>query len=401
MVWIDSGRPGRGSRVMYRRAAIAPRTGALSWETDAIRISEAGNEQWNSYPSIDVSPGAAHIAWAAGKTVRYRRLVRSGETWTLEPTRDTRAAGPGEDWGPGIRARGDDEIHILTPRGRYALSTDGGRTWKDEPVPKPGPLIMKAPGFAVDAAGSAHVTFTGKVRSAPRGWTPGKQHGAYWEMRYVRRKAEGGWEDAQSILAAFPEWTDRGGPDDVLSDFIDIAVDAGGHLHVAWHGSANTRSYGHDEAFYLRRAATGPGTWGPWGTPQALHPIDPAKNEFYSYAPSLSMDERSGVVLAAVFFNVGPKYGGPFDAAVRILRNGVLEGPVIPLTRTASDGAMTGQGRTAWSTWFTVTGPRVVHDGAGRAWLDSLQTVVTDWQGTTHFVIYQRLDVTSWVRPTP
>jgi ABC transporter substrate binding protein len=400
MVWLDAGRRGRGIRVMYRRAAVDPQSGGVTWETEPLRVSDQANEFWNSYPVIEASDNAIHIAWAGSATVQYRRLVRAGDAWVFEPIRDTRVPGPGEDWGPGLGARNDAEIHLLTPSGRYALSTDGGRTWTQDRVPVPRGLAMKGPALAVDAGGNGHVTFTGKVRSPAGGWRAyGEQHGAYWELRYVRRRAAGGWEDAQNVLAEYPEWRDRGTREDVLVDFSDIAVDRNGNLHVGWHGSANTAAYSFDEAFYVRRTATGAGTWGRWGPIQTLHPLDPSRGEYFSYGPSLSVDDESDAVLAVLFFDTIPRAGLRLDSAARVVRDGRLEGPAILLTRSARDAVAAGRAREAWSTWFPCAAPRVYRGADRRAWLDVLQTVVTSpgQADAVHYVVYLRREVTAHV----
>jgi hypothetical protein len=404
MVWLDTGRPGRGTHVMYRRAATDPRTGAVTWETDPLPVSDRASAVWNSYPVIDASATVVHIAWAGPSTVHYRRVVRSGDSWTFEPIRDTRVPGPGEDWGPGLTARSDAEIHLLTPAGHYALSRDGGRTWNQDRVPIPRGVAMKGPALAVDARGNAHVTFTGLVRTPAGGFTAyGKQHGGYWEVRYVRRRAGGGWEDAQNVLAGEPAWRDGGAQADVLVDFIDVAVDRAGHIHVAWHGSANTRAYSYDETFYVRRRASGVDTWDAWGPVQALHPLDPASGDFFSFGPSLTVDDDSGIVLAVLFVDRVPGAGLRFDSTARVLRDGRLEGPAIPLTRTAREAVEAGRPREAWSTWFPCAAPRVFRDADGRAWLDVLQTVVTSpgVRGAAHYIVYQRREITSLVGARP
>jgi hypothetical protein len=106
MVWLDAGRPGKGPWVMYRRAAVDPQSGALTWETQPLRLSEQTKDDWNSYPAIAASASAVHVAWVGAGTARYRRLLFGKSVWTIEPLRDTRAPGPGPDYGPSIAVRG-------------------------------------------------------------------------------------------------------------------------------------------------------------------------------------------------------------------------------------------------------------------------------------------------------
>src|SRR4030095_7032524 len=63
-----------------------------------------------------------------------------------------------------------------------------------------------------------------------------------------------------------------------------------------------------------------PGTGGRWGPIQALHPLDPSRGEYFSYGPSLSVDDESDAVLAVLFFDTVPRAGLRLDSAARVLR---------------------------------------------------------------------------------
>src|SRR6185312_14583063 len=206
------------------------------------------------------------------------------------------------DNGPNIAARSDDEIHVLTVGGVYALSQDGGRTWRRETVPLPPGMQLKNPALAIDKIGNAHVAFTGTVRNAKE-WSSTKPNHGYWELRYVRRTAAGSWEDAQNVLAANRQWSDSDRDWDILTDWPHIAVESGGTIHIAWHGTAGTHIFGRDEAFYIRRPATGANSWGPWSEPRSLHPVNSAKKEYHSFAPSIALSERDEAALTVVFYD--------------------------------------------------------------------------------------------------
>ena len=396
VVWLDAERPGVGPRVMYRRGIQDPSTGGLRWETEPLRVSDGRSEIWNSYPAIEGSDRAVHFAWYGGRTTRYRRLVRTAEGWSFEPIRDTGASGHIHDNGPDIATRGDDEIHIVTPSGAYALSRDGGVRWTLDQVPPLPRGRIKMPALAVDRQGNAHVAFTGQVRSAPS-FSLARPNGGYWELRYVRRRAGGGWVDAQDVLAALPEWRDHGAERDILADFVDIAMDGRGHIHLGWHGTVNTYIFGQDEAFYVRRPARN-GSWGPIDAVQPLHPIDPAASRFVSYTPSLCVDDEADLVLAVVFFATDRHLFSQsqlFDSAVRVVRGGRVEGPPIPLSTLSGLGRASGS-REALSTWFPSAGPRLFRPANGRAWLDVLHTVVTPaHHNSPYYIVYQRREVTS------
>jgi hypothetical protein len=280
--------------------------------------------------------------------------------------------------------------------GRYGISTDGGRGWRLDQVPRP--AGFKNPSLAVDRHGNAHVAFTALVRNAPR-YSSSKPSGGYWQLRYVRRQAGGGWVDAQDVLAESPDWGDQGAQTDILVDWCDIAVDGSGALHIGFHGTANTGIYGNDEAFVVRRPATGPGAWARWERPLSLHPINPEAGHYFSYAPSISVDPTGDAIVGVVFFGVAPDGRYVFDTAARLVRAGRFAGPPIPLSGLARAAFTTGQPQDAPSVWFPVGSPRLHRGSDGRVWLDVLQTVATpSRQRSVHYVVYQRRELTDLFR---
>jgi hypothetical protein len=409
LAWLDTGRPGIGDKVMYRRGVQDPASGAVRWETDPLVVADAA---WDSHLAVAASAHAVHFAWFQDGTNRYRRLVDRDGSWVFDPPRDTRAEGRAWDNGPDIGVRGDDEIHVITATGVYAVSTNGGAWWKRENVPLPAGASIKGPALSLDSTGNSHVIYTAMYRGTryPE-WRYNDPNGAYWELRYVRRQADGKWVDEQNVLAAFPDWrdfnADKSGDDDrdssdgdndawdSLADWADVAVDDAGTIHVAWHGPVNGHIFGNDEAFYARRPASGAGDWGAWESPVPLYPKDPAKGHTFSYAPSLCTDASSSFVLAVVFFETTPGHPGVpgdtgsqlFDSILRVIRSGKPAERPIELTSMARHGM---------STWFPCAGPRLFRHPSGRAWLDVLQTTTTpaDAGDPFHFVIYQRREVT-------
>jgi hypothetical protein len=415
MAWLDAGRPGIGNTIMYRRGVQDPTSGAITWETDPVVVADAASD---SHVALAVSANAVHFAWFQGGTARYCRLVHRAESWTFGPVRDTKAQGDKWDHGPDLAVRGDEEIHVLTARGVYAVSISGGLVWSREDVPVPSGASIKDPALALDSAGNGHVAFTATYRGTKYSdWHYNDPNGAYWELRYVRRRADGGWTDAQNILAAFTEWrdfnADKSGDDDrdsrdgdndawdSLADWADVAVDEADAIHVVWHGPVNTHVFGNDEAFYTRRATSGNGEWGAWETPSPLYPKDPPRGHYFSYAPSLCTDASTKLALAVVFFETTPGHPGVpgdtgdeiFDSVLRVVRDGALMGAPIELTAMARHGM---------STWFPCAGPRLFRHANGRAWLDVLQTTTTPRESNDpfHFIVYQRHEVTDLLRTT-
>ena len=391
VAWLDADRPGTPGRVVYRSGVQDPSTGSFAWDTPVTPISESGSQV--GMVAMEASPNAVHFAWPADNTTRYRRLLRIGSEWRLEPIRSTRAVGWAYDNGSDLAVRGDDEIHVLTYTGQYAISTNGGASWRVEQVPWPSGE-KKNPALAVDALGNAHVVYVLKVRT-PAEWKSGQPNGAYWQLRYVRRQAQGGWVDAQDVLGVFPDWRDQGISRDVLADWPDIAADAKGNIHVGFHGTANSGKYGQDEAFYVRRRAAGPGAWGAWEQPVPLHPVNRASRQSYSYAPSLALDPDTDTVVAVVFFDYQDQSHEAFDSDVMLLRGGKVVGAPIMLSRNAKTAIDANRADDALATWFATAAPRLYRPAGGRVWLDVLYTAQTpERHGSPHYVIYLRREVT-------
>ena len=390
VAWFDAARPGLGSSILYRSGVQDPATGRFAWDTPVSRLTAPGVSV--GMGGMEASANAVHFVWTETST-RYLRVLRVGQRLRSDPVRDTRAAGGASDNGSDLAVRGDDEIHVLSYTGQYAVSTNGGASWKVEQVPWPA-SDTKNPALAVDQMGNAHVVFVHKVR-IPKEWKSGQPNGAYWQLRYVRRAAQGGWTDAQDVLAAFPEWGDQGMSRDVLADWPDISADRHGNIHVGFHGTANSGKFGQDEAFYVRRPAAGPGAWSAWERPVPLHPVNRAVRHSYSYAPSFSLDPTTDTVVAVVFFDNQDQSHEAFDADALLLRGGKIVGKPIPLTRNAKAAIDANRGDDALATWFTTPAPRVFRQADGRAWLDVLYTAQTpERHNSPHYVIYLRHDLT-------
>jgi hypothetical protein len=254
----------------------------------------------------------------------------------------------------------------------------------------PAGIGMKNPAMDVDGRGNVHIVFTGSVRRPPK-WSSSKPNRGYWQLRYIRRE-NGQWVDAQDALATFSRWREPTDDSDMLSDWADIAADKRGNLHLVWHGTVNTHIYGNDEAFYSSRSSTAEGGWGSWSEPQALRPINAAKGEFFSFAPSLSVDDTGNLVAAVVFFDT-TRGAHVLDVDARLIRGAKVEGESIPLSRLArlSDAAGKSQGM---SSWFPVANPRLFRRPAGDLWLDVLSTAVPpEHHKSPSYVIYQRVEL--------
>src|SRR5262249_47166022 len=148
----------------------------------------------------------------------------------------------------------------------------------------------------------------------------------YWELRYIRHNHAGAWVDSQDVLIGRREWDEPRDGADVLADWPHIAVDASGSIHLGWHGSARTRIYGNDQAYYIRREAVGPHRWhAAWQSPRPIYPIGSAQGVKFSFAPVIAFDGDRA--LPITFYDVyGDRDWAGFDTVARLARDGVIEG---------------------------------------------------------------------------
>lgn len=406
--WLDSDRPdapGTGHQVMYRRAAQDQDTGEITWAGPAERISSGLGENNRSHCGAAAGDNSVHFTWFEG-TNRYRRLVFSG-SWNWESTVDLGTTGSMPDNGPDICATGDDEVYIATVGGdmTYFWSTNGGTSFSSSAIPYPPSGGAKGPSLGVDSQDNAHVSYTRTVRGSKFGsWHEDEPNGGYWEIWYLMRTpgAGGSWSAGENVLADFVDWQDAhtrfdpGDPEydwDVLADWIDIDVDASDNIHIAWHGSINTHIFGNDESFYVRKPATGPGTWvADWEQWVELHPQNPPLNHYFSWCPTLCTDALSDLAVCILFYNTQAVDGTDalYQSAFRAVRGGVLEGASVDLSLAASADM---------STWFSSTGHNVYKHPNGRAWLDVLQTEVPLSKQSPYIVTLQRHEVTDLLYP--
>ena len=290
MVWVDSGRDGAKTGPVYRRAKVAA-DGTVQFEIAPVYVADATPGDWNAYPALAMVGDVVHVVWQGGGTARTRRLT--GDTWG--PVVDTGAKSDGRDVGPSIQADATG-VRVVTPSGQFAQSTDGGATWKTEPVPLPAGQHMKTASIAADPAGGIVVAFSSDLRD-PKDTAKNEGSGGYWQLRTIRRTADGTWTDATDVLGAFPGWGAPMGANDSLADWVRIGTDSAGGQHLLWHGTGISHIYGNDQAYYAYRAPKGP-----WQTPIPLVRRDDATGVKFSFAPSLTLDGEH--VLATVFYDL-------------------------------------------------------------------------------------------------
>jgi hypothetical protein len=387
MLWVDSGRPGAPTGPVYRRAAVAP-DGSVRLETDPIYVADSGPSEWNAYPALAVRGEVVQLAWQGGGSVRTRRLVHGPTGWTFGPVRDTGAKSEGRDIGPAI-AIDPSGLHIVTPSGVYAFSSDGGQSWKTETIPVPARQRIKTASLAVDPSGVVHFVFSAVVA---RTSSPAQKLGEYWQLLGIDRRRDGTWTELKDLLAGIPGWSEPSGSDDVLADWVRIAADQEGGLHVVWHGTATTRRYGKDAAFYAFRRQDGA-----WQLPLRLINEDPGRGILSSFAPSLVLDGEHALPLTFYDVYSGPKWIG-FDSALSILRRGMVEAPFVPVTQFVRVGIDAKRLQGALSVRFPAAAPLVWHGPDGRLWLDVLERLKVETEPGPHLIVYQRLELSPSLR---
>jgi hypothetical protein len=387
LVWLDGGRPGTSPRVLYRRATVSPEN-AVTWETDPVRVSDGGGDPRNAYPGLAVVGNTVHFVWQGERTARYRQLSFEGGAWRWGPVRVTTAPSEGRDTGPVVAATATGLVHIATPTGVDAVSLNNGETWKSAPIPLPPGRRTKTVSVALDHLGNAHFALSTPVRG-PEAASEKTASRRYWELRYIRRSADSNWSTSENVLAGLPEWAEPKGDDDVLADWVHILADDADNLHLSWHGTAETRIYGDDRAYYIRRASGADG----WEKPISLVPHLEPRSRPFSFSPSLAM--RGETAIAVPFYDVfdGDRFVG-FDALARIIRNGTADAHSIPVTNFIRQSIEEKAPETALSARSPAAAPQLYRDSQGRIWLDLLETLIP-FEGSPKLIVYQRIDVTA------
>ena len=258
-------------------------------------------------------------------------------------------------------------------------------------IPRPPNAEIKTQSVTVDAAGTVHIAFSAPIKRGPIRLS-GKL-GGYWPLRTIDRTAAG-WVNATDVLANAPGWKEsQKAGDDVLADWARIAADRQGGLHIAWHGTALSRAFAHDTAFYAWKK---PG--GPWSAPVPLMLPDPKRGASnILFAPSLALDGDRAFATPWLYHDIyqGTDWLG-FDSSVAALRNGRMEGTPAPMTQfvhaAASPPSIHADRRWARAFPPQLRG-RLARPG-GRTWLDVLELMQSPFPpGTPNLVVYQRVDL--------
>ncbi len=383
MVWVNSGIEGMPGGPFYRGATVAA-DGTVTFDGPPVLLAGNGPADWNSYPALAVTGHTVQFVWQGGGTLRTRALING--VWSAP--RDTGLKSEGRDVGPVVVASGD-LVHVATPGGLHAVSTDGGQSWKPERIPLPPGGPVKTISMALEPSGTLHVAFSFVVRSNPPSNKSGG-NGNYWQLRSIVRSPEGVWSDAKDVLAGIPGWTVPPPDQDALADWVRVAVDAAGNTHLVWHGTAVSHIYAHDQSWYAQLGKDGALT-----TPVALVPPDPASGINFSFAPSLTLDGSRAYALT--FYDVidGPRWAG-FDARLVALRDGKAVGNPLQITDLVSRAIVAKRPEDVLSNRFPAAAPSLFRTSDGHAWLDVVETLIPmGVDGAPRLIVYQRVDLTA------
>ena len=390
MVWVDSGRQGAQTGPVYRRLTVAE-DGSVQFDTPPVYVADKTPGDWNAYPALAATADAVYVVWQGGSVARVRRLSIGPSGYDWGPVVDTGAKSDGRDVGPAILADAKG-VYIVTPAGQFAASTDGGRTWKNEAVPLPPGQHIKTASIAADPEGGVIIGFSSVVR-ATKDESKDAGSGGYWQLRTIRRTADGQWVDPQDVLAGFPGWGVPVGAEDSLADWVRIGADSAGGLHLLWHGTGLSHVYGNDQAYYAYRAPKGA-----WHEPIPLIRRDDAAGVKFSFAPSLTIDGETAI--ATVFYDIfdGNRWAG-FDADLVPFRNGAMRGSPVPLTHFVRASIADRKPEAALSSRFPSAAPAPYRAG-GHVWLDELQTFIPmGVPSSPKLIVYSRADVTGLLSP--
>ncbi|MFO1026953.1 MAG: hypothetical protein U1E70_17410 [Acetobacteraceae bacterium] len=178
----------------------------------------------------------------------------------------------------------------------------------------------------------------------------------------------------------------------MLADWVRVAVDSAGGAHLTWHGTAETRIYGNDMAYYAYQPPQGA-----WQQPVTLLAPDPTRGDTSSYAPALTVEgERA---FATVFYGVGDGTHWGFDVDLVTLSKGAILGPPLPVSRFVRRANADKTPEFALSSRFPAAAATPYRDGNGRAWLPILETYIPiGVPDTPKLIVLHRVDVTSATR---
>jgi hypothetical protein len=213
----------------------------------------------------------------------------------------------------------------------------------------------------------------------------------WWVMAYtVRNPQTGQWTAPANVLQGIPGWEAPSTGEMVLAGYPNMVMDDRQNLHLAWHGSVYSNTFGWDDVFYMKKPFnSGSGTWGPWTDYVCLHRRDHFNNGQgedmnQSWVPSLAYVPGSNAFYA--MFMYGLVDDETSDPSVNATEGGLktftgtqwLPG-FVNLTQTPG-----------MRSWYMNTASHAVVDPTGRTWLDMIWV---DGTLDDYNVLFRRIDL--------
>jgi BNR repeat-like domain len=233
VVWNDD--PTGNNEIYYKMST----DGGATW-TATKRLT--WNSGYSYCPSLVSDPSShLHLAWAdytsGNEEIYYKKSIDGGATWTSSRRLTWNSGGSGY---PSIGAGPYGKIHVVweddTPgkyEAFYKRSTDGGTTWETSRQISSISGEASYPVLAVDPSANIHAVWAYNISGN-------------YEIYYNKGSNAGaGWASSRRLT-----WTSG------LSDFVDLAADASGHIHVVWHDNTP----GNFEIYY-KNSVDGGASW--------------------------------------------------------------------------------------------------------------------------------------------
>jgi hypothetical protein len=383
MVWTDAWRAGAREGAMYRRGVVSP-DGTVRFDTDIQDLGQnRGN--WTAMPVLAAAGKTVHFAWQADGTIRYRSLARADGDWHWSDEVDTKAPAVSREQGPAIAANGD-MVSILSSDGHYIASRDDGRTWTTEMVP-----------FATNARlGTVSLTLDSSERplaaaSALLNGVGG--NGVRWTLRLARRIGDGAWQTLPGPIDGRAECSAQNWPEaDVMCDGFRVLQDPGGAMHAVWQGTPAGGSDFAVQAYYAWRPSGGE-----WRAPVRLVAPDPVHGLSKSLVTGLLLDNDVAMPLATFELHAGWRYRGD-DAQLELFHDGAMRAPPLPVSSFIRAAMTESEPAAALSVSTPSLAPTLLHSADGRIWADVLLILNPSAVAAPGVVVWQRLDVTDWLR---
>jgi hypothetical protein len=206
----------------------------------------------------------------------------------------------------------------------------------------------------------------------------------------VRNPQTGQWTAPANVLQGIPGWEAPSTGERVLAGYPNMVMDDRQNLHLAWHGSVYSNTFGWDDVFYMRKPFdSGSGTWGPWASYVCLHRRDHFQNGQgedmnQSWVPSLAYVPGSDAFYAMFMY-------GLVDDEVPDPSVNATEGGLKTFTGTQWVPGFANLTQTpGMRSWYMNTASHAVVDPTGRTWLDMIWV---DGTLDDYNILFRRVDL--------